>query len=429
MNVLFISNLYPPNVVGGYERLCFEVASALVLADHRVSVLTSDYGGKLADYSGQDIDRSLHLLADASDIYKDFSISESEKNVVNAHNIAILNRRLSEVRPDVVFVWNLFFLDASFLSAIQSSAFRTIFLLTDNWLILFSKPSFWYRYFMGTVLASRSGTAIIRTAVGRLRDRMFPNSVPIQGEAIFPSQFMQGFYAQAGFRFRKTVVIPHGVHLIPHEAAAYRNRQQMVVPGWVHLLFAGRVVEMKGVHTILEALPEIIRRKPQTRVRLTVLGDSRDREYLKRLEDIVRRFHLDETVAFRPAVSESDLFTVFQAHDIFLFPSLYEPFSLTLIHALAAGIPVVASDVGGNREIVFPGRTGLLFARADVHGLARAVLDLADRPDLRRDVAAAGRKIAERFTFQTMVRQVEAYLSDSADIHMTEKTRLPRCRT
>jgi glycosyltransferase involved in cell wall biosynthesis len=203
----------------------------------------------------------------------------------------------------------------------------------------------------------------------------------------------------------------------------------MVAPGWMHLLFAGRVVEMKGVHTILEALPEIIRRMPQTRVRLTVLGDSRDRQYLKRLEDIVRRFHLDETVVFRPAVSESDLFTVFQAHDIFLFPSLYEPFSLTLIHALAAGIPVVASDVGGNREIVFPGRTGLLFARADVHGLARAVLDLADRPDLRRDVAAAGRKIAERFTFQTMVRQVEAYLSESTDIHMTEKTRLPRCLT
>jgi glycosyltransferase involved in cell wall biosynthesis len=258
MNILIVSNLYPPNVVGGYERLCFEVASALVDANHRISVLTSNYGGKLADYPGQDVDRSLRMLADTDDIYKGFSASESEKKAINDHNLAVLERKLAVVQPDVVFVWNLFFLDASFLSAIQSSGVRTVFLLTDNWLILFLKPAFWYRYFTGGVLASRSWPAVIRSALGNLWARMFPDNISIAGEAIFPSLFMQAFYAQAGCRFQKSVVIPHGVHLLSHEEDAYRNRLEAVEKGGIHLLFAGRVVEMKGVHTILEALPEII---------------------------------------------------------------------------------------------------------------------------------------------------------------------------
>jgi len=180
--------------------------------------------------------------------------------------------------------------------------------------------------------------------------------------------------------------------------------------GWIRLLFAGRVVEMKGVHTILEALPDIIRGLPDTKVRLMILGDVRDREYMKKIESRIRRLNLSEKIVFQPTVQESDLFGIFQNHDIFLFPSLYEPFSLTLIHALASGIPVVASDVGGNQEIIFPGQTGLLFSRGDSLSLARAVLDLAGKPDLRQAVAVEARKVARKFTFPAMVQKIEAYL-------------------
>jgi glycosyltransferase involved in cell wall biosynthesis len=136
---------------------------------------------------------------------------------------------------------------------------------------------------------------------------------------------------------------------------------------------------------------------------------------------MMRRLHLDGMITFRPPVPESDLFDVFQTHDIFLFPSLYEPFSLTLIHAMAAGIPIVASDVGGNREIVFPEKTGLLFPRSDARELAGAVLKLASNAELRRALAAAGRKMAERFTFQTMVEQVEAYLQEPSGGRAAER--------
>jgi len=413
VNILFISNLYPPNVVGGYERLCFDMASALAARDHRVSVLTSNYGGQTADYAGQDIERSLRLLADERDIYRSFSVSGAERNKINAHNTAVLERKLAAVRPDVLFVWNLFFFDRSLLHALQTADCRKVFLLTDNWFILFLRPEFWQRYFTEEILSSHCRITAIRSFFAWLLSRSHPGDLFINCRAIFPSRFMHALYVQAGFRFRETVVIPHGVNISLHQQAEYRDRMAPVENGRLRLLFAGRVVEMKGVHTILEALPEIIRVLPKTDVRLTVLGDCQDRQYLKRLEEMIRRLDLEEHVAFLSPIPEPELFCLFQNHDIFLFPSLYEPFSLTLIHAMASGIPIVASDAGGNPEIVFPDRTGLLFSKGNPRSLACAVLNLADNPKRCCTVAMGARKMAREFTFQTMVQNVEAYLSET----------------
>jgi glycogen synthase len=144
---------------------------------------------------------------------------------------------------------------------------------------------------------------------------------------------------------------------------------------------------------------------------LTILGDTRDRQYMKKIESMIQRLNLGGKVEFRQAIQESDLFGFFQAYDIFLFPSLYEPFSLTLIHALASGIPVVASDAGGNKEIVIPGRTGLLFSKGDARSLAEAVLKLASEPKLRHALAEKARNMALKYNFQAMIQKVEAYLN------------------
>ena len=113
---------------------------------------------------------------------------------------------------------------------------------------------------------------------------------------------------------------------------------------------------------------------------------------------------------FADAVGEDDLFSLFQEHDIYIFPSLYEPFSLTLIHALAAGIPTVASDAGGNVEIVLHGRTGVLFPKGDPAALSRAVEALLRDGKLRQSVSAAARRAARKFTFVRMVEEMERYL-------------------
>jgi glycogen(starch) synthase len=109
-------------------------------------------------------------------------------------------------------------------------------------------------------------------------------------------------------------------------------------------------------------------------------------------------------------VAEDELFELFQSHDIYLFPSLYEPFSLTLIHALNAGIPTIASNVGGNPEIIHHMQTGMLFSKGHAQKLAKAVVKLATDDILRQSISENARKMAHRYTFGHMLGEVEHLL-------------------
>lgn len=109
MKTLMISNLYPPNAIGGYERLCFSVAEGLANLGHEVGVLTSTYGAEVTTYPGQRIWRSLLLLATEGNIYEPYNISNEKRNLINENNLSILNNVISEYKPNVIFVWNLFF--------------------------------------------------------------------------------------------------------------------------------------------------------------------------------------------------------------------------------------------------------------------------------------------------------------------------------
>lgn len=409
MRILFLSNLYPPNVVGGYEQLCFEMAGALAARGHQIAVLTSDYGGRIAAYPDQQIRRQWKLLVGKSAIYEPFGGSAGEKQAIVAHNVACLEQQVKDFAPDVLFVWNLFFLDASLLQAIRRQGLPTVFLLTDNWMIAFLNSGFWNRYFAEEVLCGgRTWLQRLRFRAASFFSRRREGRFRLAGNAIFASRFMQELYRKAGFGFSDSTVIYHGISDAP--ATPWIARDRFCVQGELRLLFAGRVVEIKGVHTAIDALPRIAAQLPGCRIRLTIVGDGSDAPYLQRLQARIRQLGIEGCVRFEAAVTESALPALFAAHDIYLFPSLYEPFSLTLIHALRSGIPTVASDAGGNVEIVFDGETGKVFRRGDARSLADQVLHLVRDDSLRATVAEGGRRVAADYTFSRMVGQVERCL-------------------
>ena len=438
MRVLFVSNLYPPNVVGGYERLCFEVASAFAARGHDVHVLASGHGGGTAEYPGQTVRRSLWLLA-GEEIYDPFPGDTAARDAVNRANLDALRDALAEARPDVVFAWNLFFLDRSFLAALGGCGLPVHVMLTDNWLLSMERPHHLARFFQEHVF----GHAPFPLAApapppapppvglwGRLRSLTRPGAAapeaapsPAAPErpaplrfpfgAVFGAAFVRDLYADAGVFFERSRVVHNGVRQEPRPDAAFRDRARLVQDGELRLLFAGRFVDLKGAHDAVAAMPLI---RPEEagvqRVRLTLLGDTRDAAYAERLRREVAANACADRIAIRPPVAEGELFDLFGQHDIYLFPSLYEPFSLTLIHALACGIPTAASRAGGNVEIVRDGESGVLFGKGDPADLARAVLRLARDPALRAGVSARGRAAAARFTFEAMVDGMEAALRE-----------------
>lgn len=411
MKILAVSNLYPPNAIGGYETLCFDVMRALAAKGHDITVLTSSYGGEYADFPEQRVLRNLTLLADAGNIYQPFDVDPAERSRINRGNVSISEETIAAVNPDLIFVWNLHFLDPSFLLAVAQLGRRTVYLLTDNWLIAIRAPHFIADYFAREVHAPAGGlmnlfrrlrSRFIRGKTGRL---VFP------GAAIFASSFMQRLYCQAGIEFTHHTIIYHGIHqTAPGHDSPPRQGKLLAAPA-LRLLFAGRIVEIKGVHTAIEALPHIIRALPEFRVSLTIIGDDRDRPYLARIQKRIQELGLTAAVSFAPPVPEAELPQVFQRHDIYLFPSLYEPFSLTLIHALRAGIPTVATRAGGTPEIVSHRRTGMLCDPGSHRDLARQVIVLAGSELLREAISRQGQEQAAQFTFSRMITEVDAYLA------------------
>ncbi len=158
----------------------------------------------------------------------------------------------------------------------------------------------------------------------------------------------------------------------------------------------------KAVHLLLEAFSWIAPPFPQSR--LLIVGSGPELESLQQLRT---KLGLGDTVHFEPATT--DVAPWMRAIDIFVLPSLSEAFSNSIMEAMASGCAVVASNVGGNPELVEHGVTGLLFARNNADDLARQISALIDNPALRDRLAEAGRgRIAAEFSLVESTRRMEA---------------------
>ena len=171
----------------------------------------------------------------------------------------------------------------------------------------------------------------------------------------------------------------------------------------------GTVGRMQGVkdqtllaRAFVRAL--VLRPELQAHWRLVMVGDGP-------LRHDVQRVLADaglQALAWLPG-ERSDVPAVMQRMHCFVLPSLAEGISNTILEAMACGLPVVATDVGGNAELVQTGRTGLLVAAGDVDGMAQALLQLYDQPQQRLAMGAAGRlEVERRFSLPAMVGAYQA---------------------
>ncbi len=198
-------------------------------------------------------------------------------------------------------------------------------------------------------------------------DRMIAISEPIAGEL-----------TEAGVDGERIVRIPNGVDL-PELVPAQRADDR--------LLFAGRLHPQKDVQTLLDALALMPER---TGLRLDVVGDGPDRA---RLEQSARDLGVASRVTFH---GETDDVHAFIARATALvLPSLAEGLSNSLLEAMAAGLPVVVSDIPANTAVVEHGVEGLVFAAGDAQDLASCLMKLLDDPGSRAEMGRNARATVE----------------------------------
>jgi glycosyltransferase involved in cell wall biosynthesis len=153
----------------------------------------------------------------------------------------------------------------------------------------------------------------------------------------------------------------------------------------------------KGLMTLLGAMPRVLAVHPDAT--LVIAGEGRQREELLRE---VARLGIADSVRLLGLVG--DVPAVLAGADVFVNAAWAEAFPYSVLEAMAAERPIVATDVGGTREAIEDGVTGRLVKPDDGQGLAQAILDLLCEPDeAARMASAAGERMRELFTFQRMV--------------------------
>jgi len=220
-----------------------------------------------------------------------------------------------------------------------------------------------------------------------------------------------------GFRVHadRIAVIPNGIDVDEYRYDPSREALERygVPPGLPYVLFVGRITRQKGLPHLLDAVEHF---DPGTGVVLCA-GEPDTEEIGREVEAHVASLRQEREHVYwiREMVTRRAAIQLYSHSALFCCPSIYEPFGIINLEAMACNAPVVASAVGGIKEVVVPEETGLLvpYDPADAEGFARGLAAAVNRlmgdPELRRRMGAAGRRRAEdRFSWKAVAAQIHA---------------------
>lgn len=225
---------------------------------------------------------------------------------------------------------------------------------------------------------------------------------PLTDRVVCVSQQVADFVVQeVGIPQRKTVVIPNGIDLRDFEHLLSQQQARTALGLSLGQMLIGTVARLNPVKR-LDVLFQAVALSPD--VYVVIVGNGPERAQLEAMSE---QPGLAGRVRF--AGQQDDVRPWLAALDVFVLSSDWEGMSNALLEAMAIGLPVIATAVGGTPEVVMDGITGLLVPPRDPAALAEAIATLLHDPDLRRKMGQAGQeRVEQHFSIKETVRQTEA---------------------
>lgn len=410
MNILIITNLYPPLSHGGAERVAWRGAHELSKRGHQVSIFTS------CPFSGR---ASTHAHLDKTSgarVYRFFPINLY--HILRSHRFPFLvrlfwhlvdatsthaSRELSVViareHPDLVITHNLKGLGIRLMETIRAHHLPQVHVIHD---VQLSAPS-------GIILRGRENSWLTHSLPQQMLERWMKRLMGSPSLVLSPSKYLADFHAAHGF-------FPESrVEILPNPTPDDIVLSHKMKPSkLLRIFFAGKLERHKGVLFLLDALDAV--EKLGVPVHLHMVGSGSLKKY------VAARVSRDARLSYHGQVLPGHLMEVLAFCDVSVAPSLcYENSPMVIYESLHAGVPVVASDIGGVGELITDGKNGYLFEPGNTKQFAEAIEKVYRNADGLLDKSEEIRKSFEKYSLSHYTDRLEQLLRETVEHAMWRK--------
>lgn len=368
MNILMLTWEFPPRIIGGLSRHVSDLSYALSKKGINITVITccSEEGG--------------------------------EKEIIGNLSIYRVPSKIIEV-PD--FISWIYFLNLSMIIKAFEISKQTSFdfIHVHDWLSAFVGYVLKYS-FKKPLIATIHATEYGRNQGIYTKEQKFIHNVEwwLTYEAwrvIVCSNFMKEEVKNLfNLPEDKISVIPNGINIENLKTSLNLNeiRKNFALPHEKIILFIGRMYHQKGPEYLLRSAPFILSQFPHAKFIFVGTGDL-----LNSLREEANNLGLQNKVVFTGFIDDSLRNALLNLADVCVFPSIYEPFGIVALEAMALSKPVVASNLGGLKEIINSGYDGFLFTPRDTYDLSQKILSLLNEENLAKKMGERAREKIENF--------------------------------
>ena len=366
MKICFISNLYPPSIIGGAEISVKRVADGLVKRGHEVFVITTTTNGNtfIEEVGGVKVYRinPLNIYA----MYHHQGQPEILKpiwhgiDLWNPHFYVVVKNILKKEMPDVVHINNFKGLSLSVFSAAKRLNLPLIFTAHDYSLVC---PR-------ANLLNGSGEICTVPPRLCKVYVKIQKYLVDNKPDVVTaPSQFVIDKLKEAGlFEGVKTMKLPLGIELSDEKAEKDYDI--------IDILYVGGLSRHKGVHILLNAFKEL----EFENIKLHISGKGKDEDEFKKIAGS------DKRIIFHGFVPDEELMQLYQKANFSVVPSIwYDNSPMVIYESLMNGTPVIGSRIGGIPELIEDGYNGFLFEAGDEDELRSKLESLIENTsDLKR---------------------------------------------
>lgn len=378
MRILMLSWEYPPRIVGGISRVVYDLAQNLGEKGNEIHIVTCWEPGT------RDFERDKNVL-----VHRVHTYSINTDNFINW--VLHLNFALLECAIKIFNEYGLFDI-----------------IHAHDWIVAFTARVLKHSYSVPLV------STIHATEYGR--NQGIHNSVNeyISGvewwltyeswRVIVNSRYMKDEVVNIfQLPLDKIRVIPNGVNLEKFKGYERDNtfRRKFASDTEKIVFFVGRLVNEKGAHILLDAVPKVL--SHYHNVKFVITGKGPQMDFLRSKAE---NMGISSKVYFTGYLDDGSLHRLFKCADIAVFPSLYEPFGIVALEGMLANVPVIVSDIGGLDEIVNHGEDGMKFYVGNANSLADCILELLFNPQkAERIKEKAMKKVNKIYNWDIISRQ------------------------